>query len=448
MMGTGDAGTLTLAGGRVVDPASGLDAVRNLVVADGRIVRVGGEVEGRSVDVGGCIVAPGLVDLHVHLREPGGEESETIASGTAAAVAGGYTAVFAMANTSPVPDGVDMIRRIRAIAERDGLCDVYQVGAITRGLKGEELADIEGMASVGVRYFSDDGRPVASARLMREALTAARAHGCVIGNHAEEPSLTAGAQVNEGPASERLALVGWPHEAEEVMVARDLLLAAGRRASVHVPHVSTAATVDIIRWAKARGGAVTAEATPHHFTLQDEITRTGDTVYKVNPPLRGLDDVAAVRAGLRDGTIDVIATDHAPHSPRLKGTDWRSAPCGMLGLETALGLAITQLLPETLSMSRLIRAMSTRPAEIMGLEDQGGPLVPGAVANLVVFDPSSTWIVDSARLHSTSRNTPFAGFELTGRVVHTLVRGQFAYRDGAVEGNALPRRNTEKTIGS
>jgi dihydroorotase len=430
--------SVTLVGGRVVDPATGLDAITNVVIGDGRVRALGSDVEGRTVDVGGCVVAPGLVDVHTHLREPGGEESETIASGTAAAVAGGFTAVFAMANTSPVPDHAEVIHRIRATAADDALCAVHPVGAITQGLDGEHLADIAGLAAAGVRYLSDDGRPVASARVMREALHQASAHGCIVGNHAEEPTLTRDAQVNEGPVSELLDMPGWPHEAEEVMIARDVLLARGLRARLHVPHVSTAASVAIIRWAKSRGMNVTAEVTPHHLTLRDELARTHDPVYKVNPPLRRTPDVDAVRQGLRDGTIDVIATDHAPHAPQKKETDWQRSPCGMLGLETAVGVALTELLPDTLTMIQLIRALSTRPAEIMGLDDQGGPIAPGAAANLVVFDPSAAWTVESTHLRSASRNSPFFGFRLTGRVIHTLVRGHFAYSEGAVVGTPPP----------
>lgn len=431
--------SVTLVGGRVVDPATGLDAISNVVIGDGRVRALGREVEGRVIDVGGCVVAPGLVDVHTHLREPGGEDSETVASGTAAAVAGGFTAVFAMANTSPVPDHADVIHRIRAIAAADALCAVEPVGAITRGLDGAELADIAGLAAVGVRYLSDDGRPVASARVMREALREASVHGCIVGNHAEEPTLTRDAQMNEGPVSNDLEMPGWPHEAEEVMIARDILLAGGLQTRLHVPHVSTAASVAIIRWAKSRGIGVTAEVTPHHLTLRDELARTHDPVYKVNPPLRRTADVEAVRQGLRDGTIDVIATDHAPHAPDKKETDWKRSPCGMLGLETALGVAITELLPGTLTMMQLVRAMSTRPAEIMGLDDQGGPIVPGAAANLVVFDPSATWTVESTHLRSASRNSPFLGSHLTGRVIHTVVRGHLTFSEGKVVGTPPPR---------
>lgn len=431
---------VTLVGGRVVDPATGLDAVTNVVIDDGRVRRLGREVEGRIVDVGGCVVAPGLVDVHTHLREPGGEESETVASGTAAAVAGGFTAVFAMANTTPVPDHADVIHQIRVITAEDALCAVHPVGAITRGLEGQELADIAGLAAAGVRYLSDDGRPVASARIMRDALREASAHGCIVGNHAEEPTLTRDAQVNEGPVSEVLEMPGWPHEAEEVMIARDVLLAGGLQARLHVPHVSTAGSVAIIRWAKSRGMTVTAEVTPHHLSLRDELARTHDPVYKVNPPLRRAADVEAVRQGLRDGTIDAIATDHAPHAPEKKETAWQQSPCGMLGLETALGVALTELVPDTLTMIQLIRALSTRPAEIMGLDDQGGPIVPGAAANLVVFDPSSVWTVEGTDLRSRSRNSPFMGFRLAGRVVHTIVRGHFAVSDGALVGTPPPPR--------
>ena len=328
---------LTFAGARVVDPASGRDEVANVVVEGGTIASVGSSSEGVRVDCSGLVVAPGLVDLHVHLREPGGEDAETIASGTAAAAGGGFTAVCPMANTDPVADHAGVIEQVLRLARETGFCDVHPIGAITRGLAGEELAELGAMTALGVRCFSDDGMPVRSAQVLRRALAYARTWDAIICNHAEEPALTGGAggdaaaaQMNEGDVSSLLGLAGWPHEAEEVMVARDLILAHGLGARLHVPHVSTADAVDLVRQWKARGARVTAEATPHHLTLTEDLVATYDAAYKVNPPLRTKADVEAVRRGLADGTIDAIATDHAPHAPEAKERPFEEAPPGML----------------------------------------------------------------------------------------------------------------------
>ncbi|MBA2577311.1 MAG: dihydroorotase, partial [Euzebyaceae bacterium] len=332
-----------MAGCRLVDPATGRDEVANVVVEGEVVTAVGRDSAGLRIETDGLVCAPGLVDLHVHLREPGGEDAETIASGTAAAAAGGYTAVCPMANTDPVCDHAGVVEQVLRLAREAGHCDVHPVGAITRGLAGEELAELGAMAAIGVRCFSDDGMPVRSALVMRQALTYARTWDAIICNHAEEASLTDEAQMNESELSSVLGLGGWPHEAEEIQVARDLLLAHGLRARLHVPHVSTRGTVDLVRQAKARGTRVTAEAAPHHFTLTEDVVRSYDPVYKVNPPLRTSDDCEAVREGLADGTIDAIATDHAPHAPEQKEQEWAQAPCGMLGLETALALTLTEL---------------------------------------------------------------------------------------------------------
>ena len=421
----------TFTGARVVDPASGRDEVANVVVEGDRIASVGESARGLRLDADGLVLAPGLVDLHVHLREPGGEDAETVATGTTAAAAGGFTAVCPMANTWPVADHAGVIEQVLRLARESGMCDVYPVGAITRDLAGDELAELGAMTAVGVRCFSDDGHPVRSARMMRQALAYARTWDAIICNHAEEPSLTAGAHMNEGEQSDLLGLAGWPREAEEMMVARDLILARGLGARLHVPHVSTAETVALIRAAKAQGTRVTAEATPHHFTLSDDVVETYDPVYKVNPPLRTKADVEAVRAGLADGTIDAIATDHAPHPPESKEQDWPAAPCGMIGLETALAVTLTELVrPGVLTLSEAIAALSTRPARSRDIGDHGGPIEPGAPANLVVFDPEAGWTVEATQSHSLSRNTPFAARQLWGRVRHTLLRGQFTFRDG------------------
>jgi dihydroorotase len=423
--------TITFTGARVVDPATGRDEIANVVVSGGVITGVGDGSEGARVDVSNLVLAPGFVDLHVHLREPGGEAAETVETGTAAAALGGFTAVCPMANTQPVADHAGVVEQVLRLAREAARCDVFPVGAITRGLAGEELAELGAMTAAGVRCFSDDGMPVRDAQVMRRALQYARTWDAIICNHSEEPSLTASAQMNEGERSTLLGLAGWPREAEEIMVARDLILAHGLGARLHVPHVSTAETVELIRVAKRRGTRVTAEATPHHFSLTDDLVETYDAVYKVNPPLRTKADVEAVRAGLADGTIDAIATDHAPHAPEHKEQEWGHAPCGMLGLETALGVTLTELVePGVLTLPQAVAALSTNPARSRDIAGHGGPIAAGEPANLVVFDPGARWTVDPARLASRSRNTPFAGRELTGRVVHTLLRGRFTVQDG------------------
>jgi dihydroorotase len=426
---------ITFVGARVVDPASGRDEVTNVTVDGEFVAAVGGDVEGTAVEASGLVLAPGLVDLHVHLREPGREDAETVETGTAAAAAGGYTAVCPMANTDPVCDHAGVVEQVLRLARDAGHCDVYPVGAVTRGLAGEELAEMAAMAALGVRCFSDDGKPVQSARVMRRALQYALTWDAVIANHAEEATLTDGAQMNEGDLSTLLGLAGWPHEAEEIMVARDLVLAHGLGARVHVPHASTAGTVALIRAAKRQGTRVTAEVAPHHFTLTHERAKTYDAVYKVNPPLRAKEDVEALRTGLADGTIDAIATDHAPHPPEQKEQEWAQAPPGMLGLETALALTLAELVDQhVLDLPAALAALSTKPAHSRGIDGHGGPIVPGAPANLVLFDPAATWTVDARRVQSRSRNTPYAGMTLRGRVVHTLLRGRFTLRDGTVQG--------------
>jgi dihydroorotase len=338
-----------------------------------------------------------------------------------------------MANTDPVCDHAGVVEQVLRLAREAGHCDVYPVGAITRGLAGEELAEMGAMVAAGVRCFSDDGMPVRSAQVMRRALQYAKTWDAVICNHAEESTLTAGAQMNEGALSSLLGLAGWPHEAEEIQVVRDLILARGLGARLHIPHISTAGSVALVRAAKARGVRVTAEATPHHFSLTDALAETYDAVYKVNPPLRTKADVEAVRAGLADGTIDAIATDHAPHAPEYKDQEWGHAPCGMLGLETSLAVTLTELVdPGVLTMSQAVAALSTNPARSRDIHGHGGAIEAGAPANLVIFDPEQRWTVDPMALQSRSRNTPFAGRELRGKVVHTMLRGRFTVRDGGL----------------
>jgi dihydroorotase len=421
----------TFTGVHVVDPASGRDEIANVVIGGDKVHSVGSESRGLRIDATGLVLAPGLVDLHVHLREPGGEDAETVETGTTAAAVGGFTAVCPMANTQPVADHAGVVEQVLRLAREAAMCDVFPVGAITHDLAGDELAELGAMTAVGVRCFSDDGHPVHSARVMRRALAYARTWDAIVCNHAEEPTLTRDAQMHEGVQSDLLGLTGWPREAEEAMVARDLILARGLGARLHVPHVSTAETVALIREAKAHGTRVTAEVTPHHFTLTDEQVATYDPVYKVNPPLRVKTDVEAVRTGLADGTIDAIATDHAPHPPETKERDWAAAPCGMLGLETALAVTVTELVrPGVLTMSQAIAALSTKPARSRDIVGHGGPIAPGTPANLVLFDPDAQWTVDPRTSHSRSRNTPFAGRQLWGRVYHTLLRGRFTVRNG------------------
>jgi len=432
----------TLTGARVVDPGSGTDEVCNVTIEGETISAVGAQAEGTAIDAAGLILAPGLVDLHVHLRQPGRENAETVDSGTAAAAAGGFTAVCPMANTDPVADNAGVVELVLRLAREAAHCDVFPVGAITRGLQGAELAELGSMAAVGVRCFSDDGMPVRDARVMRRALEYARTWDAVVCNHSEEPALTEGAQMNEGEMSSLLGLAGWPREAEEVMVARDLILAGGLGARLHVPHVSTAGTVELIRTAKARGVRVTAEAAPHHFTLTDDSARGYDAVFKVNPPLRAKHDVAAIRAGLADGTIDAIATDHAPHPSEEKEQEWAQAPCGMLGLETSLAVTLTELVDldaaagtrgdGVLTLAQALACLSTNPARSRDISGHGGPIEAGAPANLVLFDPDARWTADRDLTRSRSRNLPYHGMALRGRVVHTLLRGRFTYRDGEV----------------
>jgi dihydroorotase len=429
---------IALRGGRVLDPATGTDADVDVVVRDGTIVEVGTDVDttGADVlDVTGCWVTPGFVDLHVHLREPGFEDAEDVGTGSAAAAAGGFTAICPMANTDPVTDSAAVAELVWRRGREVGLADVFPVGSITKGLEGTELTEqLELYRSAArVDCFSDDGLPVGDSLVMRRALQYATHIDAVICNHAQDPDLTEDAQMNEGTVSSVLGLPGWPHEAEEVMIARDLILAEGAGARLHVPHVSTAGSVELIRAAKARGVRVTAEVTPHHLVLEDEQIRSYDPVYKVNPPLRTRADVDALRAGLLDGTIDAVATDHAPHSPEKKDQEWEHAPCGMLGLETAFAVVHTELIATgLLEPLTAIARMTTGPASVRDVRGHGGAVTAGAPAHLTVLDPAATWQVDPLALHSRSRNSPFVARGLTGRPVHTLLRGRFTLRDGHV----------------
>jgi dihydroorotase len=428
-----------LRGGRLVDPASGHDGVADVLLDGAVVAEVGPDVEAagaKQVDCGGLVVCPGFVDLHVHLREPGREDAETIETGSRAAALGGYTAVCPMPNTDPVADNAGVVEMVAARGREVGLVDVFPVGAVTIGRRGAELAELGAMArsAAGVDCFSDDGNPIREARLLRLALEYARAFDAVVADHAEDASLTDGAQMHEGEVSAMLGLAGWPAAAEEMVVARDLLLAELTSGRLHLCHLSTGGAVALVRAAKARGVRVTAEAAPHHFTLTDDAVHSYDPVFKVNPPLREKADVEAVRHGLADGTIDAIATDHAPHAREDKEVEWPAAPPGMLGLETALGLALTELVaPGYLALPAAVERLTAGPARCRRLPGHGGPVTPGAPANLTVLDPAARWTVDRAKLASRARNTPFHGRELTGRVVHTLLRGAFTVRDGKAQ---------------
>ncbi len=421
-------------GVRLVDPASGHDAVSDVVVEDGMVAEVGADLIAGGAEVlagDGLVMAPGLVDLHVHLREPGYEHKETVETGSRAAAAGGFTAVCPMPNTDPVTDNVAIVAEVRALADKAGMCDVFPAGAITRGLEGESLTDIGEMAEAGVRLFTDDGKSVSSARVMRLALEYATAFDVVISQHAQDDDLTQGWQMHEGYYSALLGLAGYPAEAEEIVVHRDLALARLTGGRLHVTHVSSQGSVELIRGAKAAGVRVTADVTPHHLTLVDSALVGYDTNLKVNPPLRTQEHRDGLRAGVADGTIDAIATDHAPHALEDKEQEFDQSPPGTTGLETALAVVLTDLIePGLISMLDAIRRLSTEPARILGLAEHGGPVAPGRPANLVVFDPKAEWVVGDAPRHSMASNSAFSGQTLRGRVVHTVLRGSFTVREG------------------
>ena len=385
------------------------------------------------VDAEGWVALPGLVDLHTHLREPGREDAETVETGTQAAALGGFTALHAMANTDPVADTAGVVEQVWRLGREAGHCDVFPVGAVTLGLRGEQLAELGAMAdsAARVRVFSDDGKCVSDAVLMRRALEYVKAFGGVVAQHAQEPRLTTDAQMNEGELSGRLGLRGWPAVAEEAIIARDCLLAAHVESRLHVCHVSTAGSVAIIRWAKSEGWNVTAEVCPHHLLLTDELAATYDPVYKVNPPLRSASDIDALRVGLADGTIDAVATDHAPHPHEDKDCEWQSAAFGMLGLETALSV-VQDAMVDTglLDWAGVAERMSFRPAQIGRLSEHGRPIAVGEPANLVLFDPSTSTVVDAMGTASLSRNTPYAGRALPGSVMATFLRGRPTVLDG------------------
>ncbi|MET9469359.1 dihydroorotase [Streptomyces sp. NPDC006544] len=409
------------------------------VLIDGEtIAAVGADLDAGDatvIEAAGRILLPGLVDLHTHLREPGREDSETVLTGTRAAASGGYTAVFAMANTFPVADTAGVVEQVWRLGKESGYCDVQPIGAVTVGLEGKKLAELGAMheSAARVTVFSDDGKCVDDAVIMRRALEYVKAFGGVVAQHAQEPRLTEGAQMNEGVVSAELGLGGWPAVAEESVIARDVLLAEHVGSRVHICHLSTAGSVEIVRWAKSRGIDVTAEVTPHHLLLTDELVRSYNPVYKVNPPLRTEADVMALREALADGTIDIVATDHAPHPHEDKDCEWAAAAMGMVGLETALAV-VQQTMVETglLDWAGVAERMSFAPARIGGLPHHGRPVSAGEPANLTLVDTSYRGVVDPAHFASRSRNTPYEGRELPGRVTHTFLRGRATVVDGTL----------------
>ncbi len=426
--------SIAVRGGQIVATGDSKPQPADVLVVDGVVVEVGAHItvpsDAVTLDASGCIVGPGLVDLHTHLREPGNEGAETVETGSRAAALGGYTAIIAMPNTTPAIDNAAVVKQVLALGQAAGLCDVHVAGAITIGRAGEQLAPIGEMAELGVRIFTDDGAGVQNNRLMRRALEYASAFGVVLAQHCEDASLSEGGVMHEGAWSSKLGLPGQPAEAEELMVMRDIALCRRTGAPVHFLHMSTAGSVELIRRAKADGLPVTAEAAPHHFSLTDACLATYDTVFKVHPPLRTDADVLAVKQGLADGTIDAIATDHAPHSPESKERPMLEAPPGMLGLQTALSVAITEL---ELPVERVFALLASGPARIAQIGATHGALSVGRPANLCVVDPAATWTVDPNKLASKARNTPYAGRTLSGVVRHTIWNGTTTVSNGEAQ---------------
>jgi dihydroorotase len=423
-----------LKGGRVIDPAGGIDCIADVLIEDGKILAVGGGLaaaEAEIVDCSGKVVAPGLIDMHVHLRDPGLEAKEDIVSGTQAAAAGGFTLVACMANTRPPVDSSILVEGLRERARRDGLVRVGVIGAMTKGLEGKELAEIGDMKLAGIVAVSDDGHHVTRSNLFLSGLEYAAMFDCPVITHAEDEDLVSGGYMHEGAVSAVLGIPGRPSVAEDIAISRDIMLAEYAGAPIHIAHVSTKGAVEIIRAAKQRGVKVTAEATPHHLVLTDEAVYGYNTATKVNPPLRSADHVAALRAGLKDGTIDAIACDHAPHAYEEKDVEYRYAPSGFTGLETSLGVILTELYHTgEFTLPEIIARMSTKPAQILRIA--GGSLAVGAAADITVFDPDEEWTVETDKFYTRGKASPFAAKRLKGRAVMTMVAGEIVMKNGQV----------------
>jgi len=388
-----------------------------------------------GIDATGKLLLPGLVDLHTHLREPGREDSETVLTGSQAAVAGGYTAISSMANTNPVADTAGVVEQIYRLGKEAGLCDVNPIGAVTKGLNGEQLAEIGAMADsiAGVRIFSDDGKCVSDPLIMRRALEYVKTFNGIIAQHAQEPRLTINAQMNEGSVSARIGLPGWPAIAEEAIIARDILLAEHVQSRLHICHLTTAGGVELVRWAKQRGIQVTAEVTPHHLLLTDDLVENYDPIYKVNPPLRTQKDVMALREGLAEGIIDIVATDHAPHPAEDKDCEWQAAAFGMVGLETAFSVVVkTMIESKLMSWTDLVDRMSVKPAQIAGYKQQGQRIAENKPANLILVDTNGSWQVDRKNLKSKSKNTPFDGMNLPSVITDVIYNGKLVLSNRAI----------------
>ena len=388
-----------------------------------------------GIDASGKLLLPGLVDLHTHLREPGREDSETVLTGSQAAVSGGYTAISSMANTNPVADTAGVVEQIYRLGKEAGLCDVNPIGAVTKGLNGEQLAELGAMADsiAGVRIFSDDGKCVSDPLIMRRALEYVKTFNGVIAQHAQEPRLTINAQMNEGSVSARIGLPGWPAIAEEAIIARDILLAEHVQSRLHICHLTTAGGVELVRWAKQRGIQVTAEVTPHHLLLTDDLVENYDPIYKVNPPLRTQKDVMALREGLAEGIIDIVATDHAPHPAEDKDCEWQAAAFGMVGLETAFSVVVKTMIDSKLmSWTDLVDRMSIKPAQIAGYKQQGQTIAENSPANLILVDTAGSWQVERKNLKSKSKNTPFEGMNLPGVISDVIYKGKLVLSNGSI----------------